>query len=260
MRIALLHFDLAGGPESENRATLKKGIRMAASLGANWIVTPETALQGYLFYDKNPSAPIPERKDIYFDFLPLAKNYGVTLFLSSAEHDERDGKDYNTCFVLNSYGQCVGWHRKMFSHQSGAEGWLDLGHEVELFPLRPVPASVLVCADSYYEESCRKVREKGAPLVIVPAAWPPGECCPDPPAVWERCSAWTDAPVVVCNQTGKFMAGQHEMDMEQAKSGLVYKGHMVFSYKGKPAILLLDWDEVKGEPASSAFQAVEFLD
>ena len=55
------------------------------------------------------------------------------MFLSAAEYDERDGKGYNSCFVINREGKFLGKHRKMFSHRKGFERWLSLGRETHVF-------------------------------------------------------------------------------------------------------------------------------
>ena len=45
MKIALLHLDVAEGPETRNRKSIISAAGEAVSRGADWIVTPETALQ-----------------------------------------------------------------------------------------------------------------------------------------------------------------------------------------------------------------------
>lgn len=57
MKIALLHLDVAEGPETRNRRSIISAAGEAVSRGADWIVTPETALQGYFFYDNNGKLP-----------------------------------------------------------------------------------------------------------------------------------------------------------------------------------------------------------
>lgn len=57
MKIALLHLDVAEGPETRNGRTIISAAGEAVSRGADWIVTPETALQGYFFYDNNGKLP-----------------------------------------------------------------------------------------------------------------------------------------------------------------------------------------------------------
>ncbi len=53
MRIALLHLNLAAGPREKNEKLLLEAVEGAAKEGATVVVTPETALEGYYFYERN---------------------------------------------------------------------------------------------------------------------------------------------------------------------------------------------------------------
>ena len=50
MKIALCHLEISRGPEHKNIELLENAVRIAADNGAKWVVTPETAVQGYYFY------------------------------------------------------------------------------------------------------------------------------------------------------------------------------------------------------------------
>lgn len=257
MKIALLHLDLAGGPAERNERLLLAAIRQAAEAGADWIVTPETAREGYFFYKKNPAALSdrpPHGEEEFFPFLAAAKDYGVTLFLSGAEKTET-GEAYNSCFLISPEGKEIGCHRKMYSHQSGAEGWLTLGREAKVYDVDGVKTGLFVCADTYYEKPSQMVKEGGAELVLVSAAWPPGGCCKDPVAVWKRASLWAGCPLCVCNQTGRY----DTMDMTLGESAVLAQGECLFTYHGNPAILLWEFDGGKKEIRSHTFEIIPFL-
>ena len=53
MKIALLHLDLSAGPAEKNIEQLLDGIKIAAANGAQWVITPEMAVQGYFFTQMN---------------------------------------------------------------------------------------------------------------------------------------------------------------------------------------------------------------
>ena len=57
MKIALCHLEISRGPEHKNIELLENAVRIAADNGAKWVVTPETAVQGYYFYK-----PMPEEE------------------------------------------------------------------------------------------------------------------------------------------------------------------------------------------------------
>lgn len=250
IRIALLHLNLAGGPRERNLPLLLGAAERAAAAGADWIVTPETALEGYFFYARRGRYEEGDGLSAYMaPFAALARERHVTLFLSAVEK-EGDAL-YNSCFVITPSG-IGGRHRKIHSHQHGAEAWVTEGKDCSLMDTRPVRAGLLVCADAYYEDTCQALRAQSPPVVLVSVAWPPGSCCPNPTAIWERCSDRCGAPVIVCNQTGYFP----EMDMSSGKSALIEKGHCRFFYEGEPAILLFRFDERRKQSADKAFQII----
>ncbi|MBP2657215.1 MAG: N-carbamoyl-D-amino acid hydrolase [Firmicutes bacterium] len=241
MRIALLHLDLSGGPEDRNLALLQQATTLAAEAGAQWVITPETALQGYFFTQKGrpvsiPVQPAPELQPLR----EIAAAYGLTVFLCCAEQDEVSGQCYNSCLVIGGKGEIIGRHRKMHSHGSGAEGWADKGTVLEPFACREMTVGVLICADAYFEQNARTLKAKQAQVIIVPAAWPPGHCGGPPVNAWERCSRESGLPVWICNQTGN----QEVMDLSKAQSAVVVDGKLALAYSGlQQAVLLFDWDE-----------------
>lgn len=52
MKIALCHLDLSMGPQEKNIEKLCRAVEMAGERGAEWTITPETAVQGYHFYKR----------------------------------------------------------------------------------------------------------------------------------------------------------------------------------------------------------------
>jgi len=252
MRVALLHLNLSGGPEKVNVQLLSRAVNLAAQEGANWIITPETALQGYFFFIKenNPEIPVQPGPALKV-FCELARRYGVTLFLGCAEQDKETGKCYNSCLVIGPEGQILGRHRKMHSHGGSSEAWASLGEELACIPCREMNAGILICADSWFMEHSRELKEQGAHVIIIPAAWPPGECGPGD--CWERCSLVSGLPVWVCNQTGV----QEFLDLSEAQSAVVVEGKTLFTYSGlQQAVLLFDWNPVEQCAESVQFTVI----
>lgn len=239
MKVALLHLDLIGGPEETNIRVLSESVKLAAEEGADWIITPETALQGYFFALKEEAPQIPVQPGPSVEvFCELAWQYGVTIFLGCAEQDEKTGKCYNSCLVINHQGEILGRHRKMHSHGGSSEAWASHGENLEYITCREMKAGILICADSWFMEHSQDLKDQGAHVIMIPAAWPPaGECGPGD--CWERCSKVSGLPVWVCNQTGN-----HEiLDMTKAESAVVFNGEKLFVYSGMdPAVLLFHWD------------------
>lgn len=250
MRVALLHLDLSGGPEARNLALLTKAATLAAEAGANWIVTPETALQGYFFAEKYPDYHIlPQPQPILQPLLKLAADRQVTLFIGCAEQEEVSGDCYNSCVVIGPDGELAGRHYKLRSH-GDAEAWARKGQALRPVATSLLRAGILICADSWYAEHACRLKDERAEVIVVPAAWPPDTCGPGD--CWERCSAASGLPVWVCNQTGS----RERMDFRRAQSAVVAGGQTRMTYSGGQAVLLFGWNRKQGTPLSEEFEVI----
>ena len=255
MRVAILHLDLSGGPEERNLSLLQRAIVQAGDAGADWVLTPETAVQGYFFTQKDrPYQVLVQPAPMLDSIRQIAAQKGLTVFLGCAEQDAADGKNYNSCLVIDPSGEVIGRHQKVRSHGSGAEGWASKGSGFSPIFCREMTAGILVCADAYFDEYARELRAKRAEVIIVPAAWPPGGCGGPPENAWKRCSRASGLPVWICNQTGN----SERMDMSQAQSAVVIDGEMRMAYSGlQQAVLLFDWDVSRQCLLSEEFAVIE---
>ncbi len=253
MKAALLHMNLSGGPEEANLLSLERAVHIAAKAGATWIVTPETAVQGYFFAQKTKEFSIPVQPCAALQPLrDAAAQYKATLFLGCAEQDEDSGLYYNSCLVIGPQGQILGRHRKTRSHGVGAEAWLTKGDRLEPIECGQLKAGVLVCADAWYQENALRLKEKAADILVMMAAWPPGKC--GPADSWERCSKVSGLPLWVCNQTGN----QESLDLSKAESAVIVAGEKVMTYQGlQEAALLFEWDAKAGRNAADNFTVLE---
>ncbi len=249
MRVAFLHLDLSGGPEERNLALLAKAIDLAAGQGAGWILTPEVAVQGYFFAQGKTVVSIPvQPTQALKPIRQLAAKHQLTVFLGCAEQDAGSGKYYNSCLVIGPEGNVLGSHRKTRSHGVGAEAWVTAGDKLEPVACPEMKAGIMICADSWFVEKAKVLKDKGAEVLTVLAAWPPGHYGPGD--CWERCSQVSGLPVWVCNQTGN----QEELDFSQAQSVVVAGGKTQFSYSGlQQAVLLFDWDRSNNRAAAGQF-------
>lgn len=105
----------------------------------------------------------------------------------------------------------------------------------------------MICADAWFPEHPRAMKDAGAELLTLSAAWPPRPMGPD--GCWERDSAATGLGMWVCNQTGR-----HRMDLTEAESAVIANGHRRLTHAGaEPAVLVFDWDFAKGDTTSADF-------
>ena len=255
MKVALLHVDVSGGPERRNLELLADSIRLAAEAGAKWIVTPEMAVQGYFFACEREIKPIVvpvQPSPAVQPLQQLAAEKEITLFLGCAEKDEKTSRYYNSCLVIGADGRVLGRHRKKHAHSGVSEGWAAKGQHLEPVTCGDIQTGILVCSDSWYESNAVTLAEKGAAVIIVPAAWPPNSCGGPPENAWKKASAASGRALWVCNQTGK----QPRLDFSEAQSTVITGGEMQMVYSGKPAVLLFEWDFARQCAASEAFTVV----
>ena len=126
LRISFLHLAPVTSDIVHNRQLVEQGVKLAAQQGAQWVITPELCIPGYLFMSKIGTDWILPQPDPWMNgFLGLVKAHGLTVFLSHPERDPATEKMYNTVFVIDRNGEIIGKHRKVKA-LGGADGLVHL--------------------------------------------------------------------------------------------------------------------------------------
>lgn len=255
MKFALAHLNFSVNGENKNTEKLEKAISLAAEENADFLLTPETALQGYHFHKIHPidKADI-QPNDNVLHIVEKAVNCKMGLFLCTAEYDPTAKANFNSCLVFNKQGQFIGRHRKVVSHATGAEAWADKSFGFTPISYQEMLFGVMICADAWYSENAVVLKNKNANLLIDLAAWPYGPCCGDPVISWKRCSKETKLPMIVCNQTGK----NSFMNMHEAESAILYNGNVLDKYHGHEAVLICEWNSKTGKFKDDFFSVIKF--
>ena len=237
-RISLLHLAPVTGDVERNRGTLESAVRTAASQGAQWVVTPELCVPGYLFAATIGTDWILPQPDPWMQgFCRTVRDLNLTVFLSHPDRDPDTDKLYNTVFVIGPRGRITGAHSKIKA-LGGAEGWSSPGRRIQPVEQDGIKVGILICADAYKNEVAGCLKERGAQFLVSPSAWGPGDCGPD--GEWERRSGDTGLPIVVCNRTG---VEPDELDYRHAESVVAQDGQRLLSgTSDRPVILSFDWD------------------
>ena len=111
-KVALLHLETVPGAVEQNRYMIVEAIKHAASVGAEWIVTPELAVCGLQFPQLIGTDWIQPQPDPWMQQVcRLVKTLKRTVFLSCPERD--GSRLYNSVFVIDSAGEIIGRHRKI---------------------------------------------------------------------------------------------------------------------------------------------------
>lgn len=162
MKILLCHLTLSLGPLEKNLKILERALQIAGEVKADWVITPETAVQGYHFYKIDPEQKLDAQPADYLrPLLELVRKNYQYLFLGAGEYDVKDNCNYNTCFVFGPDGNLTGKHRKNHSHGYGGEGWVTNSTTVESVQVGAVKTGIMVCSDAWYMECPKRLAEQG---------------------------------------------------------------------------------------------------
>ena len=217
-KIGLLHLAPILGALDANRALIESGTRVAAGLGADWIVSGELIVSGYRFVPLLGTDWIGEQPDHWMRRLAkLSAELGVVSFVSHPERERATGRLFNSLFVIGREGRLLGRQRKLQPTPVG-EGWASCGELGWPVSVDGLEVGLLVCADAYAAEPARCLCAAGAQLLVSSAAWWPGEWGPN--GEWEARTLDTGLPLIVCNRTG----GDGKSDMTDAESVIVDRG------------------------------------
>ena len=238
IRVAFLHLAPITSDIVYNRSIVERGTRLAAEAGANWVITPELCIPGYMFMKQIGTDWILPQPDPWMQgYCDMVKELGITVFLSHPERETDTDNLFNTAFVIDSGGKIVGKHSKIKALR-GAEGWSTAGTVIEPVECDGIKVGILVCADAYKNEVAQELRGKGAQLYVSPVSWGPGQCAPD--GEWEQRSLDNDVPIMVCNRSG---TEDEELDYRKAESVVAKDGRRLLEATSeKSVILTFDWD------------------
>lgn len=163
-----------------NFAKLDKFARLAAAQGAQFVVTPEGFLEGYVGNEKANKDLTRER---YFDVgepvngpyyrkaQALAAELNIYLALGFAER--RGEEMFNSMAVFGPDGKLVTKYSKM--HTADDEPFNAKGSELTVAETPLARFGTLICYDRQLPETARVLAIKGAQMILVPAWGSKGE-------------------------------------------------------------------------------------
>ncbi|MFL6238608.1 MAG: carbon-nitrogen hydrolase family protein [Actinomycetes bacterium] len=179
MRIAAVQFT-ASSDKADNLERLRAQVKAAAAEGAELVVTPEASMHGF-GKPTDPLAPIAETIDGPFvsGLAGAAREHGVAVVAGMFELVPGDSAHaYNTVVAVGADGSLLGRYRKL--HLFDALGWVE-SDRLARSPVEPLTfasgdftVGVITCYDLRFPELARALVDKGATMLVVPAAWVAG--------------------------------------------------------------------------------------
>lgn len=148
------------------------------SQGIDLITLPEMFACPY----NTSSFPIfaeKEKGEIWSICSALSKQYSIYLSAGSIPEIDDEGKIYNTAYVFNRQGEQIAKHRKMHlfdinikNGQSFKESdTLTAGNQTTVFDTEFCKIGLCICYDFRFPELSRIMVDKGAKIILVPAAF-----------------------------------------------------------------------------------------
>ena len=255
MKLALIQ--IAAQTEKEASLQLAESyIRKAAAEGADLAVLPEMfccpySTENFPVYAESENGMCRTR------MAAAARENRIFLVAGSMPELDSDGRVYNTSYVFDREGKQIARHRKVHLFDINVEGGqyfresdtLSAGDQITTFEIEttefensgkssascssPLRCGLMICYDIRFPEFAMKMAQKGASLIIVPAAFN----MTTGPAHWEllfRARALDDQV---------FMAGCSQARNAEAGGYISYGHSIVVSPWGE---VLAQMDEREG--------------
>jgi predicted amidohydrolase len=198
-------------PVDARREAAARGVRQCA--GADLVVLPELWPQGGFVYQQWADLAEPLDGPTLGAIAAAAREISAHVHGGSIIERDEDGRLYNTSLLLAPDGSLVATYRKihLFGFAEGEPELLTAGEDVVVAQTPLGPLGLATCYDLRFPELFRRLVDRGAELVLVPAAWPAARV-----AHWSllaRARAVENQVVVVAvnaagTQVGKRMGGR----------------------------------------------------
>jgi len=172
MKITCLQMNMEYCLPEDNYAHAEAMIQKAMTENPDVLVLPETWNTG--FFPKRDLERFCDRdgQQVKSRIGALAKAYGVNIVAGSVSN-LRDGKLYNTAYIFDRIGTCIGQYDKthLFSHMK-EDVFYTPGDHLCKFTLDGVSCGIIICYDIRFPELIRKLALPGLDLLFVVSQWP----------------------------------------------------------------------------------------
>ena len=149
--------------------------RAVEDVGAKLLVFPESITTGY-----NPAMPVgefyewlPRTNDMLLPIQKICKELKIHCVLPTYERGSRRGVVYNSAFMIDSRGKCLGVYRKTHpfpTERLSNNGWTTPGSHYPVFKTEIGTIGIHICYDGDFPEVSRILGVKGATILCRPSA------------------------------------------------------------------------------------------
>lgn len=172
MKIKCIQPDMRFADVEFNFSEVKKKIAEAAQDSPDVIVLPETWNTG--FFPKDNLAELSDNNGerVKSEIGELAKEYSVNIVAGSVANNI-GGKVYNTSYIFDRNGECVGEYSKIHAFTPmGEDNYFARGDKICTFTLDGNKCGVIICYDIRFPELTRTMTIDGLDFLFVVSQWP----------------------------------------------------------------------------------------
>lgn len=171
MRTAVLQMQARAGAVSANLERIEEALAQAAASGADLLVAPELAVQGYGAGEAFAQLAEPRDGTSLTRLQGTVERTGVALVVGFAERGA-DRALYNSAAALRA-GEAPVVYRKAQLYESYERTHFAPGKiEATTFRLGSMTVGMLICFDVEFPEHVRRLALAGADVIAVPTALP----------------------------------------------------------------------------------------
>jgi predicted amidohydrolase len=201
VRVASLQMEAPTSTDRSDRYVLAED--MLRDVEADLIVLPEIWVTGYFNFERYEAEAEPLDGETSAFVRELATSRGAYVAGGSFVERDSSGRLFNTTFLTDPAGNRLLTYRKIhvFGYRSLESKLLSPGESLEVAATDIGTVGMSTCYDLRFPELYRTLVDRGAEVLIVPAAWPMArrdhwQLFTQARAVENQCI------VVACNQAG----------------------------------------------------------
>lgn len=162
--VSILVYYGSTGNVGRNIDQVEKWTRLAAEEGADLVLFNETNITGYWQTPQIRQLAEPLDGPTVQYLTGLAKELDIIICAGMAE--KAGDKVHNTQVLIGPDG-LIGAHSKS-SFPDGEEKYFDIGNDYNVFDIGSWKVGIAICFESVHPETCRKLAENGAELILAP--------------------------------------------------------------------------------------------
>ena len=221
VKVALCQVRTVDGDREGNFTRIERALQQSQERGAQIACFPETALLGWVnpeAHERACTIPGPDTDRL----ARMAQRYGLYLCAGLAEREA--AQLYDSAVLIDPQGRILLKHRKINILTELMDPPYTPGQDIQAATTPLGTIGLLICADSFQEALCRRLRDLQPDWVLIPYGWaaPEGDWPQhgeNLQQVVQQAARWTGAAVVGTDAVGGITHGPWQ--------GKVYGGQSV---------------------------------